>query len=34
LLAPLGIDLPEEARVWWRQHDGVVPAIEEAYEGK
>lgn len=23
LLRPVGIDLPEEARVWWRWHDGV-----------
>lgn len=25
LLAPLGIDLPEEARAWWRWHNGTVP---------
>lgn len=25
LLAPLGIDLPEEARVWWRWHNGTLP---------
>jgi hypothetical protein len=24
LLQPLGIDLPEEARVWWRWHDGIL----------
>ncbi|MGH2840073.1 MAG: hypothetical protein ACRDKY_04520 [Solirubrobacteraceae bacterium] len=24
LLAPLGIELPEEAREWWRWHDGVL----------
>lgn len=24
LLQPLGLDLPEEARVWWRWHDGVL----------
>ncbi len=24
LLLPLGIDLPEEARVWWRWHDGIL----------
>jgi hypothetical protein len=24
-LGPLGIDLPEEARVWWRWHDGTLP---------
>jgi hypothetical protein len=23
LLMPVGIDLPEEARIWWRWHDGV-----------
>jgi len=25
LLVPLGIDLPEEARRWWRWHDGAPP---------
>jgi hypothetical protein len=25
LLAPLGIDLPEEARRWWRWHNGTDP---------
>jgi hypothetical protein len=25
LLAPLGIDLPEEARAWWRWHNGTLP---------
>ena len=24
LLQPLGIDLPEEARAWWRWHDGIL----------
>ena len=24
LLAPLGIDLPEEARAWWRWHNGTL----------
>lgn len=24
LLLPLGVDLPEEARVWWRWHDGIL----------
>lgn len=28
VLLPLGIDLPEEARVWWRWHDG--PRAEAA----
>lgn len=23
LMAPLGLELPEEARVWWRWHDGA-----------
>jgi len=23
LVRPLGIDLPKEARVWWRWHNGV-----------
>ncbi len=23
LVAPLGLDLPEEARTWWRWHDGI-----------
>lgn len=25
LVRPIGIDLPEEARVWWRWHNGVRP---------
>jgi len=25
VLGPLGIDLPEEARVWWKWHDGADP---------
>lgn len=25
LLVPRDIDLPEEARVWWRWHNGVLP---------
>jgi hypothetical protein len=25
LVRPIGIDLPEEARVWWRWHNGVQP---------
>lgn len=25
LLAPLGVDLPEEARAWWRWHNGTAP---------
>ena len=25
LMRPLGIDLPDEARVWWRWHNGVLP---------
>lgn len=38
LLGPLGIDLPEEARVWWRWHDGVVvtdpPTVTEISPGR
>jgi hypothetical protein len=30
LLAPLGIDLPEEARVWWRWRNGTDPAAPDA----
>lgn len=26
LSAPVDIDLPEEARVWWRWHNGFVPS--------
>lgn len=26
LLAPLGVDLPEEARAWWRWHNGTARA--------
>jgi hypothetical protein len=29
-LAPLGIDLPEEARVWWRWRDGWLPGSPPA----
>ena len=29
LLEPLGIDLPEEARVWWRWHNGFVPGSSQ-----
>lgn len=25
LIAPFALDLPEEARVWWRWHNGVTP---------
>jgi hypothetical protein len=25
LVAPIGIDLSEEARIWWRWHDGLRP---------
>jgi hypothetical protein len=28
LLLPAGIDLPEEARVWWRWHDGQQVAAD------
>jgi len=37
LLVPLGIDLPEEARRWWRWHDGalrVAPAPTEISPGR
>jgi hypothetical protein len=37
LLLPAGIDLPEEARVWWRWHDGTrpdAPAIARTFGGR
>lgn len=32
LLAPHGIDLPEEARVWWRWRNGVLPGTPRTFE--
>ncbi|MDP8968661.1 MAG: hypothetical protein M3N04_08675 [Actinomycetota bacterium] len=32
LLAPHRIELPEEARVWWRWHNGVLPGTPRTYE--
>lgn len=30
LLRPLGIELPDEARIWWRWRDGVRPGATDA----
>lgn len=33
LTMPLGIELPEEPRIWWKWRNGATPQVDDPYDG-